>query len=89
MAEREEELEIRILFFAKARELVNVSSAAIRVPNSQITEDQLLTLIELKFPELKVLKRGFVLALNEEYAGGTLNLKSGDEIAIIPPISGG
>ncbi len=32
---------------------------------------------------------GTMLAVNQEYAGTEAVLKSGDEVAIIPPVSGG
>jgi molybdopterin synthase catalytic subunit len=33
--------------------------------------------------------QGTLLAVNQEYASGETVLKAGDEVAIIPPVSGG
>ena len=48
-------------------------------------------LVNLFSYRLTEIKSNFVIALNEEYKEptGDLNLKSGDVLAIIPPISGG
>ena len=48
-------------------------------------------LVNLFSCRLTDIKSNFVIALNEEYIEptGDLNLKSGDVLAIIPPISGG
>ena len=48
-------------------------------------------LVNLFSCRLTDIKSNFVIALNEEYIEptGHLNLKSGDVLAIIPPISGG
>lgn len=45
----------------------------------------------LQFPLLEEIKGAFALAVNQEYVGpdGEVALRAGDEVAIIPPISGG
>ena len=84
------EVTITVLLFAKARELVGSSSVTTSVPAS-IGYDQLLSHLETEFPGLQRLGRTFVLSLNEDYIDQEeeLVLTNGDEIAVIPPISGG
>ena len=84
------EVHVKVLFFAKARELVGRSEAAAVLP-SVSDKLTLLEVLESRFPELKVLNRCFVLAVNEEYVEDDAehNLSSNDELAVIPPISGG
>lgn len=43
------------------------------------------------FPKLRVLQHSAVVAVNEVYveAGAKVTLRPGDEVAFIPPISGG
>ena len=81
---------ITILFFAKAKELVNQSEAEIDLP-PELTINQLFEAIEHQWPDLQKFKRTFAIALNEEYLDldSTVTLKSQDTLAIIPPISGG
>lgn len=45
----------------------------------------------LQFPQLSELGSTFVLSLNQDYLapGEEQALKAGDEVAVIPPISGG
>jgi len=81
-------VEIKVLFFAKARELVGCSSSSCSLP-STCTSDQLLAAILKAFPSLEALGGAFVLSLNEEYVEGDLTLRTNDELAVIPPISGG
>ena len=84
------EVTITVLLFAKARELVGSSSVTTSVPAS-IRYNQLLAHLETEYPGLQRLARTFVLSLNENYIDQEeeLVLTNGDEIAVIPPISGG
>ncbi|KAK5648622.1 hypothetical protein RI129_003514 [Pyrocoelia pectoralis] len=82
-------IEIEILFFAKARELSGKNQAIISV-SSIISFEDLLSVIVQEF-DLDAIKHCCMLSVNEEYVNfeDTLHLKQGDIVAIIPPISGG
>ena len=96
---------VKVLFFAKAKELVKASSQDIELNSKFNAVEDLLEVVETKFPGLKSLNRCFVLALNEEYLSEEamvenhpmqikqkspeILLRDGDELAVIPPLSGG
>lgn len=81
-------VDVRVLFFAKSRELVGSSSSICSLPSS-CTSEQLQSALLIAFPSLAALGGAFVLSLNEEYVEGAITLSQGDELAVIPPISGG
>jgi len=83
-------VQVTVLFFAKARELIGKSSSLCALPAS-CTYSELVAHIRNSFPRLNILGDAFVLSLNEDYIEeeGVLNLSQGDELAVIPPISGG
>ena len=87
----QDKVAVSLLLFAKARELVGSSSVSLSVPSSTSTYSDLVTLILEAFPVLKRLGGTFVLSLNENYIDqdSELSLGTGDELAVIPPISGG
>jgi molybdopterin converting factor small subunit len=83
---------VEILFFGKARELLNLSSSQIKLPCST-TKAEIFSSVESSFPELRQLSGCFVLALDQDYLerGSTerVRLSNRSELAVIPPISGG
>ena len=87
------QIEITILFFAKAREILDRSEITIQIKRPEsLNQSGLFDLLETWFPQLKALKRSFALALNEEYLDSQDNnivLQNKDQLAVIPPISGG
>ena len=87
----QDKVAVSLLLFAKARELVGSSSVSLSLPSSTSTYSDLVTFILETFPVLKRLGGTFVLSLNENYIDqdSELSLRSGDELAVIPPISGG
>ena len=87
---RDNKVTIKILFFAKSRELCGKSEITFRIQSKIICGD-LLALICKEF-DLEVIKGSLILALNEEYLDDSnrlLVIQEGDEVAVIPPISGG
>lgn len=82
-------VEIQVLFFAKARELCGQKQSYLLIP-SVTSYNHLLDEIVKKF-SLEPLQDSLLLAINEEYttADSEIQLKEGDEVAVIPPLSGG
>ena len=88
-------VKVEVLFFAKAREVLSQSSGEIVLTEATVglKPAQIVVQLEAAYPALKSLQRAFVLALNEEYlepeSEETFVLRSTDQLAVIPPISGG
>ena len=87
----QDKVAVSLLLFAKARELVGSSSVSLSLPSSTSTYSDLVSSVLELFPVLKRLGGTFVLSLNENYIDqdSELLLRTGDELAVIPPISGG
>lgn len=86
----EGDVTINLLFFAKSRELVGSGSGEL-VLTANANFDTLKQALLLKYPSLQVIAENIILSLNEEYIDDNqqLTLREGDEVAVIPPISGG
>jgi len=78
---------INIRAFGIAKEICGGSTFSLEIPESANAE-QVKQLILEQFPRFGQLA-SFVLAVNEEYAEPDSLIASGDEIALIPPVSGG
>jgi len=82
-------MKIRVLFFASARQLAcGTKFFEIDLPENSSTSD-LRTEILKHFPALEPVVFSITLAVNQEYVDGEIALQEGDEVAFIPPISGG
>ena len=81
---------VKVLFFARGRELAGVSEVTVHLGDAPDTVE-LLKYLLAKFPNLCEIIASTVLSLNQEYLqpNETLPLKNGDEVAVIPPVSGG
>ena len=86
-------VKVEVLFFAKAREIVAKASAELTLTPATVTPAQIVDQVEAAFPDLRTLQGAFVLALNEEYldtgSDEAVTVKPTDQLAVIPPISGG
>lgn len=79
-----------VKFFARARELAGCSGAQLAAPHGT-TSVTLRPVIIQHYPQLKALLPDCLLSVNLDYAdpASPLVLKSGDEVGIICPVSGG
>ena len=80
-------MNVTILAFGIAKDIFGGSSVRVEVKDAAITND-LKQQLESAYPRLKQLS-SYMVAVNNEYASGNEAINATDEIAIIPPVSGG
>jgi len=80
-------MKIKVLAFGISKDILGGPSVSLEISNDS-TVYNLQYLLEHNYPRLKQLA-SYLIAVNNEYAlpGDTLHER--DEIAIIPPVSGG
>ena len=78
---------MRILFFAQLRGAVGSSQGEVEADG--VNQDQLWRLLEERWPALSAQRATTRLARNGVYAGPEDIFRSDDEVALIPPVSGG
>lgn len=81
-------MQIRIRFFAIARERAGVSELMMDLADGSTVSDA-AEMIRRRFPDLREVLPRCALALNRDYAPAETKLHENDELAIIPPVSGG
>lgn len=80
-------MEINILAFGVAKDIFGGSTINVQLTNDA-TVSNLKYLLESTYPRLKQLA-SYMVAVNDEYALDGDTIHERDEIAIIPPVSGG
>jgi molybdopterin synthase sulfur carrier subunit len=80
-------MEINVLAFGIAKEIFGGSTTVADLPNDA-TVSNLKYVLEQRYPRLKQLAT-YMVAVNSEYALDGDTIHERDEIAIIPPVSGG
>ena len=86
-------MKINILFFASLKEIFGQESLVLEIPKNISTAHDLLDFLaeNKKGPWLKLLKRksNLRVAINQSIQDWTKKISDGDEIAFLPPITGG
>jgi molybdopterin converting factor small subunit len=79
---------MRLLFFAQLRDVTGLCET--RWPlNRALTADELWTRLGRVYPDLGRFRGSVRLARNGEYAPPDARFEDADEVALIPPVSGG
>jgi molybdopterin converting factor subunit 1 len=78
----------RVLFFGMLRELVGLSAEDIDLPDGADV-GSVFELYAARQPMLRKLAPSIVAARNQEFAGLSTPVADGDELAFLPPVSGG
>ncbi len=81
-------MQIRVLFFGMLKDLVGKVSDSVTLPEGATVGD-LLAHYETTVPRLKELWPSIALSVNQQYASADKPLTGNDEIALLPPVSGG
>ena len=81
-------LNITLRLFAGYRERVGQSVLELTVPDGATVGSVAQTVFE-RYPGLIGTPNALVIAVNQEYQAHDYALEDGDEVALIPPVSGG
>ena len=79
---------MRVLFFAQLQDATGCDSIELVLPSSWNTE-QLWAALLKQFPALAAHRANVRLSRNWEYATAEALFSNADEVALIPPVSGG
>lgn len=80
------------MYFARSRELVGCNEEELNLSLGATTNfDEIMNALCTQHPSLSEIKETLMLAINLEYVqkDEQIVLKDSDELAVIPPISGG
>ncbi len=81
-------MKVRLRFFASLRERLHMSETEWTLPEGA-TIDELWAALCAEHPDLAPLGPSMSFAVNREYVERSQRISDGDEVALIPPVSGG
>jgi MoaE-MoaD fusion protein len=81
-------MRIRVLLFGQLKDIVGKSEEAIELPQ-QATVSTLMSRYGQQYPNFRGLAGSIACSVNEEYAAASTPLHDGDEVGLLPPVSGG
>ena len=79
---------VRVRLFASLRDAAGVPEASLELPPGAIAEDAWGRLVS-EIPALGPRRASLAAAVNRRYSPFDTALQDGDEVAFIPPVSGG
>lgn len=79
---------LSIKLFAYLRQAMRSNEIKINIDN-EITVSQMKKIVFETFPNLKKLNVPFLVAVNHKIAKDSVVISTKDEVALIPPVSGG
>ena len=90
-----ERVRVKVLYFGVLRDLFGVSDEVAELPD-EATVGELLGLLRGRTSNPSTggqaderLWRSLAVAVNREYGSSSIVLRDGDEVALLPPVSGG
>ena len=81
-------IRVKVLFFGRLKEIAGGAEESVEVTPGSHIED-LFARFVARHPELAKYRGSLVASRNREFAAWSTPLDSGDEIAFLPPVSGG
>ena len=81
-------MEIKLIFLGPARDRTGVATDSMEVPPNTVAAT-FRSMIVSRFPQIKRALPTMRLAVNQIFVSDDHVLRSQDEVAVIPPVSGG
>ena len=79
--------DIKVLLFGAAADRAGTRETQVRA--GETTLEELWLLLAERHPGLSPMRDTLAFAVNGEYARGDTLISPGDEVAVLPPVSGG
>jgi molybdopterin synthase catalytic subunit len=81
-------MQVKVLFFGQLKDVVGAAEDRVELPEGASVED-LLAHYRKRYPRWEEFRPSLAVAVNQEYAESGARLAGGDEVAFLPPVSGG
>jgi len=81
-------MQVRVRYLGMLKEIAGREDEPVEVSDSAVV-GELYAALQQRIPQLQQFRHAIALAVNYEYADSETRLREGDEIALIPPVSGG
>src|ERR1039457_255968 len=81
-------MQVRVLYLGMLRDLAGREREVVQLPDGARLSD-LYAELQQRMPKLQDFRNAIALSINYEYSDGAAVLHDNDEVALIPPVSGG
>lgn len=81
-------MKVRVLCFAILRDIIGEKEVEIELKEGASVADLIFKLAGL-YPQIRKIEQSLMISVNQEYTSRDMILKELDEVAFIPPVSGG
>ena len=81
-------MQVQVLFFGVLKDLAGKPGESLTLADSA-TVAELLRHYKARIPRIEDYASSLAVSVNQEYAGMDTRLQPGDEVALLPPVSGG
>jgi molybdopterin synthase catalytic subunit len=81
-------IRVKVLFFGRLKEIAGLTQASVDLPAATDIES-LFAHYASRYPELQQYRSSLVASCNQEFAPWNTVLHAADEVAFLPPVSGG
>jgi len=81
-------MRVKVLLFGQLKDIVGRAEESLDLqPGTNMAA--IVARYAERYPQLQGLTRSIACSINQEYAQGTAVLSEGDEVGLLPPVSGG
>ncbi len=81
-------MQVKVRYFGMTKEIAGRDHEVVELGDG-LSAGDLFVLLQQRFPKLDAFRGSIALAVNLEYSDGKTVLRDNDEVALIPPVSGG
>jgi molybdopterin synthase catalytic subunit len=82
-------MKIGVLFFGVLKDVVGRSGETVDLPEGARVRDVLFYYYARETPRFEAMAPSLAISVNQEYSGADRVLREGDEVGLLPPVSGG